>query len=131
MLSFRGGMWICIHIPLVMQNLEKDLSVNSLPHDSLYTKVGLFHSSQTFLIESRASGNRPWWPSGLGWHSIPQLIVAIEGPRFESRLRFAYGWIYMDKFIIDNISPAIIVVLLYLCQRNMNMSLNYLFDYGR
>ena len=29
--------------------------------------------------------NRLWWPSSLRQHAISQLIVATEGPRFESR----------------------------------------------
>ena len=29
---------------------------------------------------------RPWWLSGLRWHAISQLIVAIKGPGFESPL---------------------------------------------
>ena len=71
MLSFKGGMWICIHIPLVMQNLEEDLSLNSLRHHSLYTKVGLIYSSKTFL----------YWIKGQEWgdESI-QIQVAKKVP---------------------------------------------------
>ena len=49
--------------------------------------------------------NRPWWPSGLRWHAIFQLIVAIKGPPFESRLRQI---IYMGEFIWSQFAPAII-----------------------
>ena len=30
--------------------------------------------------------NQPWWPSGLRLHAISQLIIAAEGPGFESPL---------------------------------------------
>ena len=35
-------------------------------------------------FSKRKVSSRPWWTSGLRRHVISQLIVATEGPRFES-----------------------------------------------
>ena len=61
--------------------------------------------------------NQPWWPSGLRQHAISQLIVATEGPRFESLL----GVTILIQFAsdIEQFRPSVLVCLFYLALRTI------------